>query len=73
MSTDIVRPALQGIGAALTLAGTAAGAWFGFEFGLRAGGALVGVIAALNCAVMSGLLADGLIERVRRLTPRRSR
>jgi hypothetical protein len=73
MSMRSARPALLGCGLALQLAAAGAGAWYGFDFGMRAGGVLVGTLAALNCAVMGGLLADGLIERVRQVAARRGR
>ena len=59
----LVRPALKALvylGAALLAAG------FSFDFGLRAGGTVVAVIAALNGAVFATILVDAALDALRR-------
>jgi len=59
----LVRPALKALaylGAALLAAG------FSFDFGLRAGGTVVAVIAALNGAVFATILLDAALDASRR-------
>ena len=59
----LVRPALKAVvylGAALLAAG------FSFDFGLRAGGTVVAVIAALNGAVFATILVDAALDALRR-------
>jgi hypothetical protein len=64
-------PALQWLGVALNVGLTAAAAWYSFDFGVRVGGVVVGVLAAVNGAVMCSLLVSGLMERIARLAARR--
>lgn len=47
-----------------------AAAWWGWGFGQRIGGAPMGVLAALNCAVMAALLLDAAIDRLSALRTR---
>lgn len=59
----LLRPALHTVvylGAAMTAAG------FSFDFGLRAGGTVVGVIAAVNGAVFATILMDAASDAWRR-------
>jgi ammonia channel protein AmtB len=59
--TTLERPALPGtaqaLAWALTTLAAAAGAYLSFGFGMRIGGALMGVVAALNGALMGLLMA----------------
>jgi hypothetical protein len=48
------------------IAAAAAGAGFSFEFGLRAGGPWLAVIAALNGAVFATVLVDAALDARRR-------
>lgn len=60
------RPMLKGLaclGAGLLAAGLS------FDFGLRAGGTLVAVIAALNGAVFATLLVDAALDAAPRRGP----
>ena len=63
----LVRPVLKAL-AYLGVALLAAG--FSFDFGLRAGGTVVAVIAALNGAVFATLLVDAAFDASRRRRPR---
>jgi hypothetical protein len=63
--------ALHWLSLALNIGLTAAAAWASFGFGVRLGGVIVGVLAAVNGAVMCSLLVSGLMERIARLVARR--
>lgn len=56
------RPVRRYLGwaAQATVAGFA-GMW-GWRFGLEAGGVLIGLVAALNCAAFAALLAGSMIQ-----------
>lgn len=41
-----------------------AATWLGWDFGLRIGGVPMGLVAALNCAVMAALLVDAVFDRL---------
>ena len=60
---SLVRPLLTAL---LYLAVAAAGAGLSFDFGLRAGGAVLGFIAALNGAVFATILVDAARDAWRR-------
>jgi hypothetical protein len=64
-------PAVQWLGLALNVGLTATAASMSFGFGVRVGGVFVGVLAAVNGAVMCSLLVSGLMERIARLFARR--
>jgi hypothetical protein len=64
-------PAVQWLGVALNVGLTVAASWYSFDFGVRVGGVFVGVLAAVNGAVMCSLLVSGLMERIARLFARR--
>jgi zinc transporter ZupT len=51
----------------LILAGALYAAVAGYEFGLRLSSALLGVVLALNAAVMVAVVIDGAIDRARSL------
>jgi|688.fasta_scaffold2298261_2 hypothetical protein len=53
-----------------TLAGLAGGIQ-GYLFGDQLGGALLGVVAAVNSAALCALLASGLLDMITRLLRRR--
>jgi hypothetical protein len=50
----------------LYIAAAAAGAGFSFDFGLRAGGPWLAVIAALNGAVFATVMVDAALDARRR-------
>jgi hypothetical protein len=52
------------VGAAVNLAGAAVGAWASWGFGLRIGGVLMAVVAALNGALICALLVNALFSRL---------
>lgn len=54
----------------LYIAAAAAGAGFSFDFGLRAGGPWLAVIAALNGAVFATVMVDAALDARRRSTRR---
>lgn len=61
-------PPLQWLGMGINLAATLTAAWYGLAFGHAAGGAFIGVVAAVNVGVMASLLTSGLLDfLVRRL------
>lgn len=45
----------------------AAGAWLSFDFGARIGGALMGLVAAFNGALMCLLLTGTVVDAVARV------
>lgn len=47
-----------------------AGGWFSYGFGSQIGGVLLGVVAALNGAVLCSMLASSILARVMRRTDR---
>lgn len=69
MTTSPLSAGALGAGIA-QLAVALAAAWWGWGFGLRIGGAPMGVLAALNCAVMAALLLDAAIDRLRAMRSR---
>lgn len=50
----------------LTTLAAAAGAWLSFDFGVRIGGALMGLVAAFNGALICLLLAGTAWDQVAR-------
>ncbi len=54
---------------AIAGAAGAAGGWFSFGFGTQLGGLLMGVIAAINGAAISALLASAALEFLGRRKP----
>jgi hypothetical protein len=55
---------LRQIGVAINLAATLVVVWYSFLFGQQLGGPFMGVVAAVNGAVMSSLLISGLVDRL---------
>ena len=53
---------LRPLGVAINLAVTLVVVWYSFLFGLQVGGPFIGVVAAINGAVMSSLLISGLLD-----------
>jgi hypothetical protein len=51
----------------LTLAAGVVGLLYGYAFGVRLSGTLLGVVLAVNGAVLCSMVADALLERVARL------
>lgn len=47
-----------------TLVAGAVGLWYGYGFGVRLSGTLLGLVLAVNCAALCSLVADALLERV---------
>jgi hypothetical protein len=68
-ASEAAMPPLRWFALGLNLAATAAGAWLCFDFGARAGGGLIGVMAAINGAALCSLLTSALADR---WLPRRS-
>jgi hypothetical protein len=60
----------QAIGWTLSSLAAAGGAWFSFRFGQQIGSPLVGVLAAVNGAVMCALMTSALLDRLSRLRRR---
>ena len=56
------RHALRQFGVAINLAATLVVAWHSFLFGQQLGGPFMGVVAAVNAAVMCSLLISGLVD-----------
>ena len=52
---------------AATLAAGVVGLLYGYAFGVRLSGTLLGVVLALNGAALCSMVADALLERVARL------
>jgi hypothetical protein len=46
------------------------GAAYGFLFGERVGGVLLGVVLAINCAAFCAVMLSGIVERLSRLAAR---
>jgi len=69
MTLDNAMHPLRWFGLGLNLVATLAAAGFSFWFGYRAGGALLGAIAAVNgaaiCSLLLGELSDRLLARTR--------
>ncbi len=63
MSPRIVHAARR-MALAVNIALTLAAAWSCFVFGTRAGGPLMGTVAALNGAVMCSVLLGAIAERL---------
>lgn len=59
----LLRPALKTV---VYLGATVAAAGFSFDFGLRAGGTVIAVIAAVNGAVFASILLDAASDAWRR-------
>ncbi|MFN7572924.1 MAG: hypothetical protein ACK5TK_15965 [Betaproteobacteria bacterium] len=49
---------------AASLAAAALGVFYGYGFGDRLGGLALGLVTALNCAVLGAFAAGGLAERL---------
>jgi divalent metal cation (Fe/Co/Zn/Cd) transporter len=72
--TDITHPEMQTDGAStaavdrvvrlLCLLAGLAGMWFGYGFGLRISGVLIGVLAGLNTGALFMLTASSLADRL---------
>lgn len=62
----------QALPALAHLAAAATGAWFSYGFGLRIGGPAMGLLLAVNAAVMAAMLVDAAADAVEAyLRPRR--
>jgi hypothetical protein len=59
--------ALQWTAWLATLAAGVVGLWYGWAFGVRLSGTLLGVVLAVNGALLCSMVADALLERVARL------
>jgi hypothetical protein len=55
-------PPRQWLGMGINLAATLTAAWYGFAFGHAAGGAFIGVVAAVNVGAMTSLLTSALLD-----------
>jgi hypothetical protein len=53
---------LRQLGVAVNLVATLVVAWYSFLFGLQLGGPFMGVVVAVNAAVMCSLLISGLVD-----------
>lgn len=51
---------------AATLAAALVGLWFGFDFGQRIGGTVIGVVLAANGALFCSILVAAAVERLLR-------
>lgn len=59
--------ALQWAAWLATLAAGVVGLLYGYAFGVRLSGTLLGVVLAVNGALLCSMVADALLERVARL------
>jgi uncharacterized membrane protein len=63
-------PAQFALYALVYLVAGSLGAWWGYGFGMRMGGSWFALLAALNGAVFSSVLADAFTSRLLRLRSR---